>query len=369
MHEIARLSLSVAVWLCGFGVLATTAAGQAVAPAAIELPFTVADIVLGTHVMGEELKPESLAHRAVLLVLWNHGGKASSAVMPGLERLHRTLGPAGLLVVACHVDRGAAPEALDSARKLGLTFPVFHDGSVKGLETPDPPEALLFDHTGACIAHGDPAEVASKAAAAVAAAPPVILAGRRLEKLVALERMLRDEAKYGAVLRKAEGLTGADDGPTAEEATYLSGRLTAHGESLLAKAEELKGSDAYEAAGLLQRAANAYRGTDIGKRAGESQREWKRDKQFTDGLQAASLTGQLETLRSQALAQAAGGRGQPRAAAAVAGVGAGDKIPPPLKAQMAHLATLVQQLSPGSKYAARVEEIAVELGLQLAPGQ
>jgi len=149
----------------------------------------------------------------------------------------------------------------------------------------------------------------------------------------------------------------------------VSGRLAAHGESLLAKAEELKGSDAYEAAGLLQRAVNAYRGTDIGKRAAESQREWKRDKQFTDGLQAAGLTGQLEALRAQALTQTAGGRGQPKGAPAVAGVGAGDKIPSPLKAQMGQLATLVRQLSPGSKYAARAEEIAVELGLQLAPGQ
>lgn len=359
----------LALGLAGF---AATAAAQAVAPAAAELPFTVADITLGTHVLGEELTPESLQHRVILLTFWNRESKACTECMPGLERVHRTLGPAGLLVVASHVDRGAAPEVLDTARKLGLTFPVFDDGSVKGLDIPDPPEVLLFDHTGTCIAKGRPAEVAGKAAAAVAAAPPVVLAGRRLEKLAALERMLREEAKFGAVLRKAESLTASEDAPTAEEAGFLVDRLTAHAEMLLAKAEELKGGDAPEAAGLLQRVATAYRGNDIGKKAADWQREWKRDKQFADGLQAAALAAQLESLRAQALAQAdaAGSRGRPRpgqlpGGAAVASVDASDKIPPPVKAQMAQLAGMVRQLSPGSKQASRAEEIAVELGLQL----
>lgn len=374
MRPFASTTLGLAGWAVGFGALAATAAAQA--PAAAELPFTVADIALGTRVLGEELTPESLQHRVILLTFWSRESKACTECMPGLERLHRTLGPAGLLVVASHVDRGAGPEVLDTARKLGLTFPVFDDGSVKGLDTPDPPESLLFDHTGACIAKGRPAEVASKANAAVAAAPPVVLAGRRLEKLAALERMLREEARFGAVLRKAEGLTASEDGPTAEEAGFLVGRLTAHGESLLAKAEELKGSDASEAAGLLQRVAVAYRGNDLGKKASDWQREWKRDKQFADGLQAATLAAQLESLRTQALAQAeaAGGRGRPRpgqrpGGAAVASMAASDKIPPPFKAQMAQLAGMVRQLSPGSKHATRVEEIAVEFGLQLPPGQ
>jgi hypothetical protein len=376
MRPFASTMLGLAGWTIGCGVFAATAAAQAVAPAAAELPFTVADITLGTHVLGEELTPDSLQHRVVLLTFWSRESKACTECMPGLERLHRGLGPAGLLVVASHVDRGAGPEVLDTARKLGLTFPVFDDGSIKGLDTPDPPESLLFDHAGKCVAKGRPAEVAAKAAAAVAAAPPVVLAGRRLEKLAALERMLREEAKFGAVLRKAEGLTASEDGPTADEAGFLVDRLTGHGESLLAKAEELKGSDASEAAGLLQRVAVAYRGNDLGKKAADWQREWKRDKQFADGLQAAALAAQLESLRTQALAQVepAGGRGRPRpgqrpGGPVVAGVHAGDKIPPQVKAQLAQLAGMVRQLSPGSKHASRAEEIAVELGLQLPPGQ
>jgi hypothetical protein len=346
-------------------------------PAAVaeELPYTIADVTLGTHVLGDELTPESLAHRVVVLTLWSQESKACTASMPGLEQVYQSLGRAGLIVVGSHVERGAAPEVLDKARKLGLTFPIYDDGSVKGLESPDPPESLLFDHTGKCIGHtrGPPAELARLAAAAVAAAPPPVLAGRRLEKLAALERMLREEARFGVVLRKAEGLVESEDGPTADEARFLVERLTAHAEALLARAEELKGSDAVKAAGLLQRVATAYRGNDFGKQAAEWQREWKRDKQFTDGLQAAGLIAQLETLRSQSLAQPAGGRGRPRpgqppGGPAVAGVGAGDRIPPHIKAQMAQLAGMVRQLRPGSKDAARAEEIAVELGLQLAPG-
>jgi thiol-disulfide isomerase/thioredoxin len=374
MSQIASATVCLTALVVGLGSVAAVAADQAPAPAA-DPPYTIGDVTLGTHVLGDEVTPESLAHRVVLLTFWNIESKACTAAMPGLEQVHQTLGPAGLLVVASHVERGAAPEVLDKARKLGLTFPIFDDGSVKGLDSPDPPQSLLFDHTGACIGErrGPPAELARRAAAAVAVAPPAVLAGRRLEKLAALERMLRDEAKYGVVLRKAESLAKSEDGPTAEEASFLVEQLTGHGEALLAKAEGLKGSDAYAAAGLVQRVATAYRGNAVGKKAAEWQREWKRDKQFTDGLQAAGLIAQLETLRRQAVAQPSGGRGrpsprQPPGGPAVAAVGAGDRIPPPMKAQMAQLAGMVRQLSPGSKYAARAEEIAVELGLQLAPG-
>jgi hypothetical protein len=361
MRDRTCLPWAVAGWLAGLCHWAAVAE---------ELPYTIADVTLGTHVLGDELTPESLAHRVVLLTLWNQGSKACTTSMPGLEQVYQSLGRSGLIVVGSHVERGAAPEVLDKARKLGLTFPIYDNGKVAGLDSPDPPESLLFDHTGKCIGQtrGPPAELARAAAAAVAAAPPPVLAGRRLEKLAALERMLRAEAKFGVALRKAEGLVESEDGPTADEARFLVERLTAHAEALLAKAEELKGSDAPKAAGLVQRVVTAYRGTDLGKQAAEWQREWKRDKQFTDGLKAADLIAQLETLRRQTLTQPAGGRGRPPGGPAVAGVGAGDRIPPPIKAQMAQLAGMVRQLSPGSKDAARAEEIAVELGLQIAPG-
>ena len=76
------------------------------------------------------------------------------------------------------------------------------------------------------------------------------------------------------------------------------------------------------------------------------------------------MAGQLEALRGQALAQASGGKNQGQDIASMAVV---NKIAPAVKSHLAQLAGMVRQLSPGSKFAARAEDIAVELGLTLPP--
>jgi hypothetical protein len=366
----AAILLGLLLIAAGWATAAEPAAGEA-AGAGLPTTFTVADIALGDHASGEELTAESLQHRVVLLLFWNRDEDKSVAVLPILEQMHRGLAPGGLLAVAAHLGRGSSVELNGDAEKQGATYAFVTEANVKGMEFPPLPHALLFDHTGQCVARGSLGELAGKAQAAVRAAPPLVLAGRHLETLAPLEKMLRDEAKFGAVLRKAEA--AREDEATSEEATFVIERLTAHAEQLLSKAETAKPTDAIAAAGLLQRVANAYRGQEVGKKAVELQREWKRDKQFTDGLQAASVAAQLEALRSQAIAQASGpsrsrypGRpGQQPAAPKSVTMAVAGRIPPQVKAQMAQLAGMVRQLHPGSKYADRAEAIAVELGLTL----
>jgi thiol-disulfide isomerase/thioredoxin len=369
---------SAKIICCGHRILpllALLAASTALAdappgqPEALPLTFTVADITLGETVAGESLTPESLAHRVVLVEFWEHTCKNCLASMPLMEQVYRTHGSAGLLVIAAHRGKGSSVEVRETAEKVGISFPVVIDSSIKGLSATGYPHVVLFDHTGACIARGSPRDVMGKLNQAVSEAPPLVLAGRHLEKLAPLERMLRDESKYGVVLRKADGMVESDDETTAEEAKFVIERLNGHAEAQLAKAEELKTTDAYEAASLLQRVATAYRGNDSGKRAMEMQREWKRDKPFNDALQAAQLTSQLEALRQQAVAQASmprgGGYGRQQGGQNVASMSAAAKIPPAVKGQLAQMAGMVLQLSPGSKYASRAEAIALELGLTL----
>ncbi|MFM7137295.1 MAG: TlpA disulfide reductase family protein [Planctomycetota bacterium] len=348
--------------------LLSVAAGAAAAP---PLTFTVADITIGDRVTGETLTADSLKHRVVVLEFWNHECKDCRASLPLLEQLHRAQGPAGLLVVGAHVKPGGPVDARQAVEKAGGTFPTVVAASVKGLDRPPIPHALVFDHTGACIARGSLQDVAAKAVAAVRAAPPLVLAGRHLEHLPALEKMLRDEAMFGIVLRKATESAASTDEPTAEEATFVLECLEKHAAATIAKAEELKAVDAYGAASLLQRLATAFRGNEAGNRALEMQREWKRDKQFTAGLQAAQIAGQLETLRAQAIAQASapsgGGYGR-QPAPKVASLAAANKIPPQVKHQLAQMVGMVRQLAPESKYANRAEEIALELNLELHPG-
>jgi hypothetical protein len=352
--------------LLAFAVAA--AADPAAGPAALPLTFTVADVTIGDRATGETLTADSLKHRVVVLEFWTSEEKESTASLPLLEQLHRSQGPAGMLVVGAHVKTGGPVEVRQAMDRANATFPTVLKASVKGLDPPALPHVVVFDHTGNCIARGTVQEVADKVLAAVRAAPPLVLAGRHLEKLPALEKMLRDESKFGAVLRKATEYSEGGDEPTAEEAKFVLECLEKHATATIAKAEELRAVDAYEAAALLQRLATAFRGNETGNRAMEMQREWKRDKQFTAGLQAAQIAGQLETLRTQALAQATAPRGggygrQP--GPKVASMDAAKKIPPQVKQQLAQMAGMVRQLGPGSKYANRAEEIALELGLDI----
>ena len=334
-------------------------------PAQLNMAFTTANITLGDAISGGEVAAESLEHRVVLLDFWGIACPACIATMPLVEQLHQSLGPAGLIVIGAHTQGEPEADLKKAVAKLGITFPIVSHAVVEGgMDFEGIPHAMLFDHTGRCIARGSPRELADKAARAVQAAPPVVLAGRKLEKLIGVEKMLRDETRFVAVLRKAGSLVDSADAETAAEAAFVIERLTAHAEALLAEAEEYKASDAYRAAGLLNRVVVAYRGHDASKRAADLQREWKKDKQFTDGLRAADMAGQLEALRGQALAQASGGKNQGQDVASMA---VANKIAPVVKSHLAQLAGMVRQLSPGSKYAARAEDIALKLGLTLPP--
>jgi len=359
--------------LTGLWCLVVSAAWGGGLAAAPPPDLTVAAITLGPRATGPTLTAEALAHRVVLFVFWRRGCDECLAAMPMLEQTHRALGPSGLLVLGSHVERGTLSEVRQTVDKLGLTFPIVDDSKLAGYDVPTPPHALLFDHTGRCLAQGSPREMAAEAATVMRDAPPVVLQGRHLEKLAPLERLLKEEVKFGAALQKAGDLTSADDAATAEEATFVVERLRAHGAAMLAEADAARAADAHEAAAILQRAMTAFRGDAVAERAGELLREWRRDKRFTDGLQAASLSAQLEGLRLQALAAAAqpptarGGVAprSPSSPPRTASIGTVARVPPLIRQQMAQLAGLVRRLSPESRYASRAEAIAVEFSLDL----
>lgn len=363
--------------LLGSRILFITLIALAAAAALAEplnTDVTLADVTLGKHVLGEQLSPGSLEHRVVLFVFWKRSCKVCREAMQVLDRFQQEHAPAGLLVVASHTERGTLAEVRQTAEKLGLALPVVDDSTVAGLARPDPPHALLFDHTGRCIARGTPQEMAARAVRALEDAPPLVLAGRHLESLAGLERMLRDECNYGAVLRKAAEMAAAQDEATAAEAAYVIERLEAEAARLLARAAAVKETDAREAAGILQRVVNAFRGSEFAKAAAETLRAWRQEKPFLDGLQAAALATQLEAMRTQALAQlhdagkgseAGRAANQPASGLRVASMAEAARVSPQVKGAMAKVAGMVRQLSPASRYAGRAEEIILELGLDL----
>lgn len=337
-------------------VLAATGAATLAADAP---KITRAGIHLGGPIAGPDVTEKSLEGRVVLLEMWGIGCPPCATTMPELERLHRTLGPQGLIVIGAHAGEGAADEVARAVASLGVTFPIIGSAAVEGLEqVPQMPFTLLFDHTGKCVFGGSALEVGPVVAAAVNAAPPLVLNGRGLQKLASLHPLLRNEASFGTALRKARAMASSKDAETADEAKFVVDTLEAWGRGIVDKAPEAREADPAGALDALQRCATAFRGDAIGTDATDLVGAWKKDPAFQAALKCGQQLANLESLRSGLL-----GFGRvvtPDIAAAV---------PPELKKQMKAVADGVQKAAPGSKMAERAGEIAAEFGLDAVAGR
>lgn len=323
------------------------------ASAADEPKVSRGGIHLGGPIFGPDVTAQSMEGRVVLLELWGMQCEPCATTMPALERLHRTLGPQGLLVIGAHVQEGAADDVARAAASLGVTFPIVGNSGIEGLEQiSQMPYTLLFDHTGKCVFHGSALDVGPAATAAVNASPPLVLNGRGLEKLVQLYPLLRSEATFGTALKKARTMTSSKDAAAADEATFVVEKLEAWGRDVLAKAPEARDADPARAFDTLQRCATAFRGDTIGTDAAKLVVEWKKDPAFQGALKCGQQLARLESLRTAVLGVSR--VVTPDLAAAV---------PPDVKKQMKAIADGVQKFAPGSKMAERAAEIAAEFGL------
>lgn len=310
-------------------------------------------IQLGGAIAGPDVPEKGLEGRVVLLELWGMQCAPCATTMPMLEKLHRTLGPQGLLVVGAHIQEGTPDDVRRAAASLGVTFSIVGPTGIEGFErVPQLPYTLLFDHTGKCVFAGSAMEVGGSATAAVNASPPLVLNGRTLEKLAALQPLLRTESSFGTALKKARALKSSKDAETAEEAAFVVEKLEAWGRDVIEKAPELRAADPALAMATLQQCVTAFKGDAIGTDAMRLAVEWKKDPSFQAAQKCGQHLAQLESLRSAATG---GARVvTPDVAAAV---------PQTLKRQMRDLVDKVQKGAPGSKMAERAAEIASELGL------
>ncbi len=350
--RFAAVALTVACAAC------PTSAGAA---DAFNMDVTAAGIQLGPQLSGPPVKPETLAHRVVLLEFWGVNCPPCIASMPKLEELHRQLAPAGLVVIGAHAQGGPADAVRSTAAELGVTFPIVEQAQVTGGgDFSGIPHCMLFDHTGKCLFRGSPFEVHEAVIAAVASAPASLLEGRKLVKLAAFNDQLRSEQGFGGLLRKAEGLVSSKDEATAEEARFVVDKLEARGRAMLEEAGSLKDSNPLGAVDLVQRCGTAYRGTDIGVEAAAMIREWKKDQAFQASIKAGQQLAKLQAMRAgilQSLEVRSNDDVTPEMVA---------RIPMPVKKQLADVAKGVQRLSPDSPLARKAAGIAAELGLDLS---
>lgn len=348
---VQRLGFLTAITVCWFQTLLTAAD--------FNMDVTASGIRLGNRVSGVELQAEQLKNRVVLLEFWGVKCPPCLVSMPKLEQLHKELGPMGLVVVGAHAQGGPVDAIRDAAMKLGVTFPIVENAQVQnGSDFSGIPHCMLFDHEGKCLFRGSPFDVEPALRAAVQNAPAVILEGRKLEKLAAFNDLLRNESSFSSALKKAKGLAESKDPTTAEEARFVTERISAYGEKLLSLAKEGRDEDPVGATNVLKRVSTIYRGSTIGTEAAELQREWKKDSNFQSALKGAEMLVQLQAA-FEAVAAASGNQDGELSAATA------ENLPVPVKRKMAAMVRSIRKTAPDSKAANRATEIASQLQLDL----
>jgi thiol-disulfide isomerase/thioredoxin len=347
---VARIALGLIALASVFAVVAPSRADFSMAA-------TVSGIRLGARVSGEAVTSDDLESRVVLLEFWGLNCPPCIRSLPMLEELHRTLGPEGLVVIGAHAQGGSADEIRPHVAKLGLTFPVVENASVDGARDLEGiPHCMLFDHTGRCIYRGSPFEVHDAAVAAVKAAPGAILGGRTLVKLTDFNKDLRDERKFPVVMKRALGLERSNDADTADEASFVVGRIEEYGKRLLSEATAAKTDDPARATDLLDRCTIILKGTPSGIEAAKLRAEWERDKEFQAVVKAHQQMARLEEIQSAIHEQF--GNGGKRMTEEMAA-----RIPSAVKGRIRLLAQTIIKAAPDSPLAKRATDIAAELGV------
>ena len=99
---------------------------------------------------GTTVDLASLRGRVVVLNFWATWCPPCISEMPSLDRLHRALGPKGLVVLGVAVDEDEAT-LRDFVKRLGVGFPILRDPDAhvaREYRTTGYPETFLVDRTG-----------------------------------------------------------------------------------------------------------------------------------------------------------------------------------------------------------------------------
>jgi len=157
VKEIAKFAAVLAiVGGAAFGFISLQEKkGYGLRPGATVPDFRLRNLAGGTTDLA------SLRGRVVLLNFWATWCPPCVEEMPSLERLHRTVGPEGLVVIGVNEDKDE--KALrDFVQRLGLTFPNLRDAGAQtaaAYRTTGYPETFVIDRDGTLLRRvGGPAE-------------------------------------------------------------------------------------------------------------------------------------------------------------------------------------------------------------------
>ena len=248
------------------------------------LKLKTADITFGNHISGAKLTTAALKGKVVVLDFWGVKCGPCLAAMPATVALHAELADFGLVVIGSHVQAAKPDQIRATAESNGMTFSVSEQTRVTGgNDFTTVPHTMVFDHTGACIFRGDPAEAEVKARVAVG---EMLLAAADREKerekfapqLASVIADLKKGQPPLSVMPRVAALQNSTNADAKADAKVLLAALTAAGQKKLDLATEKAESEPVEAFLLVEKLPVAYKGTPLAKEAAALVTKLKTDK-------------------------------------------------------------------------------------------
>jgi len=146
---LAIVGSVVALVAAGLAGRALTADVRPVRPGSKAPDFRAVNVT-----SGDTLSLRDYAGDVVLLNLWATWCAPCEVEMPSMQRLHETLGPSGLRIVAVSVDDAESEFVAEWVEERGLTFEILHDRSgaiATDYQATGWPESFIIDSEGVIV--------------------------------------------------------------------------------------------------------------------------------------------------------------------------------------------------------------------------
>ncbi|HEV3386545.1 MAG TPA: hypothetical protein VG097_17140 [Gemmata sp.] len=251
-----------------------------------DLKFKVTDLALGTHVMGPKVTENELKGHVVLVDYWGVNCGPCRQAMPATAALNSELAEFGLTIVGSHVQEATVQQIKSVAGSLGANFSISIQSRVKNANFTGIPHCILFDHTGACIFRGLPANAEPAIRIAVGKA---LVEGSGRDKFSSTVSTIAQDLKKGKspslVLPRLVALQNSA-GDVGTEAKALLGSMTANGQSKFEQAEGMAESNPIGAFFLIEKLPVIFKGTELAKKMSAMIVKLKKEKSVTAEIAA-----------------------------------------------------------------------------------
>jgi hypothetical protein len=222
--------------------------------------------------------------------------------MPQLVKLQDELKDSGFAIVAPHSQAGDQDDVANFGRRYKINFTLTSRGDVPGHKVEGLPTQFLFDTQGKLVVTDHHISL-QRVRELVASEPHFLAYGMKYTKHKAEADLLKKSKAYGQILKKLEkDLNGT--GAAAEEAKYLTTRISAHGSKKLEEAKAAEEDNAFGAQQAYTELAANWKGSDIGEKAAARLKDLKADKEFQNELKASALAHQILGECEKLIAQA-----------------------------------------------------------------